>query len=87
VTTHQCDGQYELRTLRLLLCLLTDDESASAGMAVIDAELDGCPRCWRSIAQWAVHMVAGGYALQAGSTAAAADQVAVGIQRMVMTDD
>lgn len=87
MTHHECDGQHELRTLRLLLALLINDESAVTGLAFIDAELDGCAKCWRGIACWACQLVAGRDALDAGSVAAAADAVASGIERFLMPDE
>lgn len=87
MTQHQCDGQSELRAQRLLLALLTDDESASASMSVIDAELEWCGRCWRAVAHWLAGLVAGDYGLRAGSTTAACDAVAAGIERTLMPPD
>ena len=81
---HQCNGQSELRTLRLLLAVLTDHESAPASVGLIDAELDGCAQCWRAMAHWLALLVSGHFALQAGSNAKAADVVASGIARIVM---
>jgi hypothetical protein len=85
--THQCDGQHELRAARLLLAMLTADSAAVTSFAAVDAELNGCAKCWRAVAQWLAQLVAGRDALQAGSVEAAADAVADGIELMVMRDE
>jgi hypothetical protein len=80
---HECGGQHELG-LRLELALLTNDPSAIPNIELIDAELGGCGRCWRSVALWAVQLLAGRDATNAGSASAAADSVAREIKRILM---
>jgi hypothetical protein len=65
---HIC-GNREIRTSRMLVALHLDTQDS---YEQVIREVDGCARCWAAVAHWAISLVAGSRALQAGSREAAA---------------
>jgi hypothetical protein len=77
-TTHRCEGP-ELLTSRMQLALLSNDMPA---YDVVVGQVGDCHRCWGAIAHWALNLLAGNRAWQAGSPEAAAGFVLKEIARM-----
>jgi hypothetical protein len=76
---HQCAGG-ELRASRLQLALLSNDLDT---YTLIAAEVGGCARCWRHIADWTLGLLAGDRALRAGGVEAAAGFIESELIRMM----
>lgn len=76
---HVCEGP-ESRTARMLLALHSRDDDA---LQLVRNEVDGCARCWQSIAGWLANLLAGVREMDAGSPAAAADSVAAELARLL----
>ena len=76
---HEC-GNTELRTSRMMVALYLDDEE---NYKQVIREVGGCPRCWQAIAHWAVSLVAGDRAFQAGGREQAAGFVLSEIDRVL----
>jgi hypothetical protein len=77
---HEC-GNRELRTSRLILALLSDEDWDM--YEVVIREIDGCAGCWEAIAHWAISLLAGSRALAAGSREAAAGYELSGLERVL----
>lgn len=77
---HIC-GDRELRVSRMLLALYSDD--GDNYHRVMD-EIAGCAMCWENIAHWAVSLVAGDRAFQAGGREQAAGYVLSELYRTLM---
>jgi hypothetical protein len=74
---HVC-GNRETLTSRLVLALLSDDEDS---YRFVMNEM--CPHCWEFVAHWAVSLVAGAQALQAGGREAAAEFIVSDLARVM----
>jgi hypothetical protein len=80
MNTHIC-GNRELYTSRMMLALYTDDED---NYRQVIREIAGCVKCWEAIAHWAVGLVAGDRAFQAGGREQAAGYVLSELYRTLM---
>jgi hypothetical protein len=73
-------GNRELRTTRMLLALLSDDED---NYRQVIREISGCAMCWEAIAHWAIGLVAGSRALAAGGREQAAAYELAELDRVI----